>query len=174
MFFMNAEVGQLKLPMPPETRRGYEVGFGKPPAHSRFKKGQSGNPRGRPPGAKNLKTLLYEALNERVIVAENGRRRKISKLLAIIKQVINQSAKPDWRYTKILLDIIRDIERQGEPAFPATSAEAGSHRYVVILPDNGRDPEETEQLRKQQDEYLAENSGDSCRNVYDRTNDMGV
>ena len=141
--------------MPPETQRGYEVGFGKPPAHSRFKKGQSGNPWGRPPGAKNLKTLLNEALNERVFVAENGRRRKISKLLVIIKQVVNQSAKAGWRYTKILLDIIRDIERQGEPASPATSSEAGSNPYVVILPDNGRDPEVTEELRKQQDEYFA-------------------
>jgi hypothetical protein len=145
MFFMNGEVGQLKLPLSPEIRRGYEVGFGKPPAHSRFKKGRSGNPKGRPPGAKNLKTLLNEALNERVIVAENGRRRKISKLLVIIKQLVNQSAKADWRHTKILLDIIRDIERQGEPASPATSAEVGSQRYVVILPDNGRDPEVTEQ-----------------------------
>jgi hypothetical protein len=141
--------------MPPETQRGYEVGFGKPPAHSRFKKGQSGNPWGRPPGAKNLKTLLNEALNERVIVAENGRRRKISKFLVIIKQVVNQSAKADWRHTKILLDIIRDIERQGEPASPATSSEAGSNPYVVVLPDNGRDPEVTEELRKQQDQYFA-------------------
>jgi hypothetical protein len=78
-------------------------------------------------------------LNERVIVTENGRRRKITKFLAIIKQVVNQSAKTDWRPTKILLDIIRDIERQAEPASPATSSEAGS-KYVVILPDNGRDP----------------------------------
>jgi hypothetical protein len=44
---------------------------------------------------------------------------------------------------------------QGEPASPATSSEAGSNRYVVILPDNGRDPEVTEQLREQPDEYFA-------------------
>jgi hypothetical protein len=131
--------------MPPEIQRDYEVGYGKPPPHSRFKKGQSGNPWGRPPGAENLKTVLNQALNERVIVTENGRRRKISKFLAIIKQVVNQSAKADPRHTKILLDIIRAIECQGEPAPPATSSEAGSHPYVVILPDNGRDPEVTEE-----------------------------
>jgi hypothetical protein len=74
---------------------------------------------------RTLKTLLNEALNERVIVTENGRRRKISKFLAIIKQVINQAAKADWRHTKILLDIIRDIERQAEPAFPAPPPRPG-------------------------------------------------
>jgi hypothetical protein len=56
--------------MPPENQRDYAVGYGRPPPHSRFKKGQSGNPWGRPPGAKNLKTVLNEALNERVIVVE--------------------------------------------------------------------------------------------------------
>jgi len=52
---------------------------------TRFKRGQSGNPKGRPGGAKNLSTLLSEALNEAVIVAENGGRRKITKRQAIIK-----------------------------------------------------------------------------------------
>jgi len=50
--------------MPPKTRRDYEVGYGKPPRDARFKEGQSGNPRGRPPGLKNLKTLLSEALTD--------------------------------------------------------------------------------------------------------------
>jgi len=71
--------------MSPDNERHYEVGYGKPPRHTRFKKGQSGNPRGRPCGSKNLSSLLSEALNEPVIVAENGRRRKISKRQAIIK-----------------------------------------------------------------------------------------
>ena len=63
----------------------------------RFTKGQSGNPRGWAPGAKNLKTLLVGALYELVVVTENGGRRTISKGQAIIKQIVNQSAKGDWR-----------------------------------------------------------------------------
>jgi hypothetical protein len=69
--------------MPPDNERDYEVGYGKPPRHTRFKPGRSGNPRGRPSGSKNLSTLLNEALNEPVIVAENGGQRKISKRRAI-------------------------------------------------------------------------------------------
>jgi hypothetical protein len=96
--------------MPPETPRDYVVGYGKPPLHTRFVKGQSGNPRGRPPDAKNLKTLLSEALNEPVIVTENGVRRKLTKRQAIITQLVNRSATADWRAIKILLDLVRDIE----------------------------------------------------------------
>jgi hypothetical protein len=107
--------------MPPEDQRDYEVGYGKPPRHTRFKKGQSGNPRGRPKGSKNLPTLLSEALNEPVVVAENGRRRKITMRQAIIKQLVKRSATADLRAMKILLDMVRDLERQAEPASPETA-----------------------------------------------------
>ena len=107
--------------MPPEKEPEYEVGYGKPPRHTRFVKGRSGNPRGRPAGTKNLKTLLSEALNEPVIVTENGGSRKVTKRQAIITQLVNRSATADFRAIKILLDIVRDIERQTEPTAPETS-----------------------------------------------------
>ena len=109
----------------------YEVGYGKPPRHTRFKKGQSGNPRGRPSGSKNLATVLSEALNELVIVAENGGRRKITKRQAIITQLVNQSAKADWRATKILLDILQAIESRSEPAAAETSSFSEADEKVI-------------------------------------------
>ena len=117
--------------MPPKTRRDYEVGYGKPPRDTRFKEGQSGNPRGRPPGAKNLKTLLSEALNEPVVVAENGGHRKITKRQAIITQLVNRSATADLRAIKILLDMLRDIEGQTEPASPETAAFTAADEKVI-------------------------------------------
>ena len=107
--------------MPPDQKRDYEVGYGKPPRHTRFKKGRSGNPRGRPKGSKNLSTLLTEALNEAVVVAENGRRRTITMRQAIIKQLVKRSATADLRAMKILLDMVRDLEGQTEPASPETA-----------------------------------------------------
>ena len=98
-----------------DKKDDYEVGYGKPPQNTRFKKGQSGNPRGRAPGAKDLKTLLIDTLNEPVVVTENGGRRTISKRQAIVKQLVNQSAKGDLKATQLLLSILRDLESRAEP-----------------------------------------------------------
>ena len=117
--------------MPSKIPCDYEVGYGKPPRHTRFKKGQSGNPRGRPSGSKNLATVLSEALNELVIVAENGGRRKITKRQAIITQLVNQSAKADWRATKILLDILQAIESRSESAPAETSSFSEADEKVL-------------------------------------------
>jgi hypothetical protein len=65
-----------------DTEGDYEVGPGKPPLHTRFKKGQSGNPLGR--HAQNLPALLVAALNQPVAVTENGRRRQVAKREAVI------------------------------------------------------------------------------------------
>jgi len=117
--------------MPHENHGDYEVGYGKPPRQTRFAKGQSGNPRGRPPGAKNLTTLLNEALDERVLVTENGGRRKVSKRQAIVTQLVNRAATADFRAIKMLLDFARDIERQSEPASAETSRFTETDEKVI-------------------------------------------
>jgi hypothetical protein len=86
-----------------------------PPEHTRFVKGHSGNPCGRPPGAKNIKTLLTRALNELVVVADQSGRRKVSKREAIITQLVNRSAKADLKAIQILLGMLRDIESDSDP-----------------------------------------------------------
>ena len=48
----------------------YEIGYCKPPKHTRFKPGQSGHPSGRPPGQLNFRTAVRGALTHRL---QNGR-----------------------------------------------------------------------------------------------------
>ena len=109
-----------------ENKRDYEVGRGKPPVHSRFKKGQSGNPRG--PRPKNLPALLVAALNEPVVVTIDGERREITKREVVVTQLVNKSTGADLRATKMLIDMLKDVEKKAgvtpppEPA-PFTAAD---------------------------------------------------
>ena len=119
--------------MPRDGESDYRVGYGKPPLETRFKQGQSGNPRGRPRGAKNLATLLEEALNELVVVNENAGRRRISKRKAALKQLVNEAAKGNWRALKLLVDILQDIERRSEPQTEQSSFGAADEKVLAQL-----------------------------------------
>jgi len=101
-----------------ETDGDYKVGRGRPPLHTRFKKGHSGNPRGPRPRPKNLPALLVAALNEPFVVTANGEPRRITKREAVIAQLVDKSAGADLRATKMLIDMLKDIEKQAGIASP--------------------------------------------------------
>ena len=86
------------------------VGYGRPPMMTRFRPGKSGNPRGRPKGARNLSTIVAAALSERVAINENGRRRRITKLEAAVKQLVNRAASGEARATQLLLALVQANE----------------------------------------------------------------
>ena len=94
----------------------YEVGYGKPPKHTRFQPGQSGNPRGRPKRTKNLKTDLMEELGEKIVVREGGRPQKVSKQRALLKSVVNRAIQGDARATAIALSTMLRLLDTGEGA----------------------------------------------------------
>jgi hypothetical protein len=102
----------------------YETGYGKPPKHTQFKKGQSGNPRGRPKGSVNLATAITRAVNERVTVNVNGRPRSMTKLDVAITGLVNRAVKGDARATQQLLSLAPLVGMDAAPAghLPETDA----------------------------------------------------
>jgi hypothetical protein len=86
------------------------VGYGRPPAATRWRPGRSGNPRGRPKGARNLSAVIASALGEKVQATENGRARRISKLEAAVKQLVNRAATGDPRATQMLIGLAQAHE----------------------------------------------------------------
>ena len=115
--------------MSDKSSPSYEVGFGKPPEASRFKPGQSGNPRGRPKGVLNLATTVQKALRERVTVVEHGRRRQVSKLEATVTQLVNRAAKGEPRATQQLLALVATVE--GNAATTTSLGKSQSDREVM-------------------------------------------
>jgi Family of unknown function (DUF5681) len=85
--------------------RAYEVGYGRPPRHTQFRKGNRGSA-GRIKGSRNFDTLVRTTVNEPVTVNENGRRKTIIKLRAGLKQLTNKAAAGDLRALQLLLSTI--------------------------------------------------------------------
>jgi hypothetical protein len=136
-----------------DRNRDYEVGRGRPPHRTRFKKGQSGNPKGRPRGSKNLYTLLNKVLNERVVIIANGRRRKITRLHAFLLQSANRAASGDYRHIQLLMHTLPLMEERVEktpprepPKFTGTSREEYAREVLRILRECGgiRDSDDVE------------------------------
>jgi len=88
------------------------VGHRRPPLATRFRSGLSGNPRGRPKRARHLGAVVAAALRERVAVTEtDGRIRRISKLEATVKQIVDGAVAGDARSTTLLFALIKADER---------------------------------------------------------------
>jgi uncharacterized protein DUF5681 len=117
----------------------YQVGYGKPPQHTRFRKGQSGNPKGRPKGVTSLAQIATRIFNERVVIRENGERRSITKLEAALKQLANKAASGHDQAVREVLRLQAGIEAAA--TLPERRARTGRGPADVTIdqpPDTGR------------------------------------
>lgn len=126
----------------------YAVGYKRPPRHSRFKPGQSGNPKGRPKGARSPRVLWNEMIEGTVVVNDGKRRRRVSKRELIYSTLLASAARGD---AKAREQVLRHDERMLVPAEPVDAAapvqdmeaadRAALERFVVLRPKLGKAPE---------------------------------
>jgi len=107
----------------------YEVGYCKPPVHSRFKPGVSGNPTGRPKGSENLKTLFERVLKEQISLQDGNVTKKITKAEAVIRRVVIDALKGDSRSQQTLFRLAEQIGQ-----FEAIQQDRPTIAMVIVDP----------------------------------------
>jgi hypothetical protein len=108
----------------------YTIGFRKPPKDTRFLKGKSGNPKGRPKGSQNATEILDKACRERIRVITNGKVRHLSKFEAAMLQLMNNAASGDLRAMQPLLGWLTCRMHSEQESVPTISPQE-SDKFVM-------------------------------------------
>lgn len=92
-----------------EDDEPYRVGYGKPPKHTRFRPGQSGNPKGRRKGARGLKTDLAAALDERQTIQVNRQPVTASRQRLLLMTLAARAAAGDVKAAAVMIPLIERV-----------------------------------------------------------------
>lgn len=95
-----------------------EVGYRRPPLHTRFQPGQTGNPKGRPKGTANLRTDLRDELSEHIRVREGERDLNVSKQRAMLKALVAKALRGDARAANVVLGLVSKLFEAAAPIEP--------------------------------------------------------
>lgn len=122
----------------------YDVGFKKPPTHTQFKKGQSGNPKGRPKGSRNLKTEINRVFDERIPVQRGGRQQLITGKRAVLMKIRNAGISGDSSSLRLSVRLMELAD--AEAPVVTTLFESADDVALLhsVLRDQGLLPDATE------------------------------
>lgn len=108
------------------------VGYGKPPKHTQFKRGQSGNPKGRPKGTRNFRTELRETLNAPVNVTTDGKERRVSTRKATLLRLRQKALGGDTRALDRIISLAQRADEDEEIQKPLAAAEVSAEDARLI------------------------------------------
>jgi hypothetical protein len=103
------------------------VGYRRPPLASRFKPGTSGNPKGRPKGRKNLRTLIKEAMTANILIQEGQNSRRVSRIEGVVLRQLQSALKGNDRAALAVIKMAHQLrfleDSESNTAETALSAE---------------------------------------------------
>jgi Family of unknown function (DUF5681) len=121
-----------KPPRPAAEDASYEVGYRKPPKHTQFKPGQSGNCKGRPRGQRNFRTAVRDALQEKVTIREGDRSRSVSRMDAIIRVTFNNALRSDAKALAAFIQLARSAGLMDEePELSSTKSISAEDEAIL-------------------------------------------
>ncbi len=113
----------------------YEIGYKKPPKQAQFQPGQSGNPKGRPKGSKNLATDLQEELGQKVVITEANKKQTVTKQRAMLKTMFAKALKGDARSATVLINLILGLHQVNDDQANDTALSADDAAILAAYED---------------------------------------
>ena len=111
----------------------YTVGYAKPPVHTRFKPGKSGNPKGRTKGHQNFNTLLRNTLSQTIEVFKSGNKHKMPKYAVMITTLVNKALQGDMRAINVLLPYILKMEQAEKEIAQKVAALSQDDKAILAM-----------------------------------------
>jgi hypothetical protein len=122
---------------PKRESKEYKVGYKKPPEETRWRPGQSGNPKGKPRGSRSLKSELNAVLRSMTLIKENGRVRKVKTSEALARRFVLLAMSGNPRALEFLLNMNEDLAHEAAQHFreitPGMSLQEASEEYAKTL-----------------------------------------
>jgi len=105
-----------------------KTGYGRPPKHTQFKPGQSGNLKGRPKGSRNFGKILVDEINATAEFTERGRKFRLPKGQIAIRQMINKAATGDPKAFSAVMHWLEKLDalKNSPPTAPSVVTEQTS------------------------------------------------
>jgi len=146
-----------------DDKPDYEVGYQKPPKNTQFRKGQSGNPSGRPKMQKSVSQLTHEVSNRKINVTDGGKQVKMTRIEIMVKQLMQKAMQGDLRAIREVTNILALHAESAIPSEDVTrersTKEEMMQGFLTMMANmRGEQPLEASEIEDDEEE-------DECSNV---------
>lgn len=149
------------------------VGYGNPPVHSRWIKGQSGNPAGKKKGTKNLKTIIYETSQKEVTLTIQGQATRMPLIEVVANKLWEKAAQGDIKAFQTLSPFIQQVERElVPPAMEFEKYKMVMIRFLATCAVHDLDPEDLALKDYEFDLDIAETAVDKFQDALERNQQL--